>query len=339
LTAAVDHEDCGTWQLCRETTQGGFKIGKSRVWVHGYTLTTASRGIAWLGEGNHRHHGRSSWAGVLHCGIEGSRVGSRPEGAPHPNRPGDEGHSLPANFCLQLQALIVTFATMTRLDDLRSTLTDAGHTVVGFATIAAKKAADLRQDFVTNVADRTEVDERLVATVKPFIGVARQRAFQLVSTMEDVTAGIDARIDPMVDAATDRLPNQVAKPVHEAVVELRRVRTEVRGRAHDIADKVFSAPAVKTTRASASTTKPTTTAGKFTAATATPKSNVTTKATTKTSAKAATKAAPKVATKATTTAATKATPKAATKATPKATKTKATTKAKTATKAKARNAA
>ena len=122
---------------------------------------------------------------------------------------------------------------MNRIDDLRSTLTDAGHTVVGFATLATKKAIEVRNDLLA----RTTLDDRLVER----LDVAKDRAKQLVTTIESATAGLDARIDPLVDGVTGRLPKPAGAPVRQAVTELRKVRSEVRTRAHDLTMRVIDA--------------------------------------------------------------------------------------------------
>ncbi len=88
------------------------------------------------------------------------------------------------------------------MQEIRSVLTDAGHTAVGFATMAAKKANDVRLDF----SDR--YDESLVDF--------RQQALEIVKRAESVRVDVEARVEPVVAKVVDRLPQPAQKLFHDA---------------------------------------------------------------------------------------------------------------------------
>ncbi len=99
--------------------------------------------------------------------------------------------------------------------DLNKSLTDIGHTAVGFATLAAKRANDARLD--TNVRFKPQVVE------------ARKRALQVVETLQTARLRVESAVEPLVDRAVDRLPENV----QDGVGEFRKVRVEFAAKAHD----------------------------------------------------------------------------------------------------------
>lgn len=88
------------------------------------------------------------------------------------------------------------------VQELRSVITDAGHTAVGFATMAAKKANDVRLDF----SDRYET------SIVDF----RKQALVIVKRVESVRADVEARVEPVVAKVVDRLPQPAQKLINDA---------------------------------------------------------------------------------------------------------------------------
>jgi hypothetical protein len=84
-------------------------------------------------------------------------------------------------------------------------LTDAGHTVVGFATMAAKKANDSRLD--------------LNAKFEPQVREARKTALAAVKSVREARVRLESSVDPLVDRALERLPENVS----DTVAEVRKV--------------------------------------------------------------------------------------------------------------------
>ena len=68
------------------------------------------------------------------------------------------------------------------LTELRSVLTDAGHTAAGFATLAAKKSTELRADFNDRYAKRASD--------------ARTRAVDAANRYDAVVTKVEARLEP-----------------------------------------------------------------------------------------------------------------------------------------------
>lgn len=99
--------------------------------------------------------------------------------------------------------------------DLTKSLTDASHTAVGFATLAAKRANDARLD--------------ANARFEPQVLEARQRALTVVETIETARVRVETTVDPLVERAVERLPENV----QDAVSEYRRMGKELAARAHD----------------------------------------------------------------------------------------------------------
>ena len=146
------------------------------------------------------------------------------------------------------------------ITEIKSTLTEAGHTAVGFATMAAKKANDVRLD----LTDRYE--DSLVDI--------RKQALVIVKRVEEVRADVEARVEPMVTRVVDRLPEPAQKLINDATDAAKGLQSKsydfvVKALAVDttVAAATTSAKAKAATKAK-TTTKPAAknTAGKTTAA-------------------------------------------------------------------------
>jgi hypothetical protein len=87
------------------------------------------------------------------------------------------------------------------IQELRSVLTDAGHTAVGFAAMAAKKANDVRLDLTDRYEDS-------------FDGL-RSQALVAVKRVETVRADMEARVEPVIAKMIDRLPEPAQKVVND----------------------------------------------------------------------------------------------------------------------------
>ena len=85
------------------------------------------------------------------------------------------------------------------IQELRSVLTDAGHTVVGLATMAAKKANDVRLDLSDRYDEQTSDFRTNLLTV--------------VEKFADVRTKVEARVEPVLESLTDRLPAPARKVV------------------------------------------------------------------------------------------------------------------------------
>ncbi len=80
--------------------------------------------------------------------------------------------------------------------EIRSALTDAGHTVVGFATMAFKKGNDVRLD----------VSKKYEAQINDL----RSQALTLAERADETVSEIEDRVEPLVHRVTDRLPAPAA---------------------------------------------------------------------------------------------------------------------------------
>ena len=148
--------------------------------------------------------------------------------------------------------------------DLNKSLTDIGHTAVGFATLAAKRANDVRLD--TNVRFKPQVVE------------ARKRALQIVETLQTARLRVESAVEPLLDRAVDRLPENV----QDTVGEIRKSRVEFAAKAHDGVVKVIKfATAVPVVPMAKKTKTASTTAVTAAGAATTAKAVRTTKAATK----------------------------------------------------------
>ncbi len=100
------------------------------------------------------------------------------------------------------------------IQELRSVLTDAGHTAVGFATMAAKKANDVRVDLNGRYDEQTKD--------------LRANMLTVVEKLADVRTKVEARIDPMIETFAERLP----APARKVVENLTDSVKEAQAKAH-----------------------------------------------------------------------------------------------------------
>lgn len=141
------------------------------------------------------------------------------------------------------------------IQELRSVLTDAGHTAVGFATMAAKKANDVRLDLTERYEEQTND--------------LRSNLLTVVERLADVRTMVEARVEPVTRTITDRLPAPARKVVesmtdsvkdaqdkaHQLVVSALTVETSKPASAKASSVKTVSVKTVKTAVKTA-TTKP-----------------------------------------------------------------------------------
>jgi hypothetical protein len=89
--------------------------------------------------------------------------------------------------------------------DLSTTLTDASHTAVGFATMAFKRVNDARLD--------------VNAKYEPQVRELRKNAIGVVKTATVARHRVESAIDPVLDRAVERLP----EALQDSAAELRKV--------------------------------------------------------------------------------------------------------------------
>ncbi len=169
--------------------------------------------------------------------------------------------------------------------DLNARLTEASHTIIGFAAMAAKQANDRR----LGVNSRFE----------PQVRELRKNAVGTVKSVSSARGRVADTVDPIVDRMVERFPDGIQESVSETVTEFRKVgrqtATTVEQRmieAIEFATAIPAKPVRRTAAAAASTKAPNQTATKA-AKTAKPAA----KPAAKTAAKATSKSAPKSAPK------------------------------------------
>ena len=113
------------------------------------------------------------------------------------------------------------------IQELRSVLTDAGHTAVGFATMAAKKANDVRLD----------LNGRYEEQSKDF----RTNMLTVVEKFADARTKVEARIDPMIETFAERLP----APARKVVENLTDSVKEAQAKAHQFVVDALTVEAPK----------------------------------------------------------------------------------------------
>ena len=123
--------------------------------------------------------------------------------------------------------------------EIRSALTDAGHTVAGFAALAAKKATEVRSDF----AKRYEAQ----------VSESRKVALDVVTRLEGARSAFDAKVEPVVAKVTDRLP----EPAQKVIADMAEARKSFQVKAHEFVVKAITVeiPTMKTPAAKTSTAK------------------------------------------------------------------------------------
>ena len=113
------------------------------------------------------------------------------------------------------------------IQELRSVLTDAGHTAVGFATMAAKKANDVRLDLTDRYEEQTKDLRASMLTV--------------VEKFADARAKVEARVEPVIESLTDRLP----APARKVVETLTESAKDAQAKAHKLVVDTLTVETVK----------------------------------------------------------------------------------------------
>ena len=153
------------------------------------------------------------------------------------------------------------------IQEIRSTLTEAGNTAAGFAVLAAKRANDLRLDATSRYS--TQINE------------FRKQALVVVNRVESARAEIEAAVEPTLAKVMDRLPAPAAKVAAQAQEAVKSFQVK----AHDMVVDALTAEVPAAKAPVAKTAKP---AAAKTAKTAVAKTVAkTTKPTKKTAAKVA----------------------------------------------------
>ena len=127
------------------------------------------------------------------------------------------------------------------IQELRSVLTDAGHTAVGFATMAAKKANDVRLDFNGRYDEQTKD--------------LRTNMLTVVEKFADVRTKVEARIDPMIETFAERRPAPARKVVENLTDSVKEAQNKAHQFVVDALTVEATKPAVKKPTVSAKTTK------------------------------------------------------------------------------------
>jgi hypothetical protein len=124
------------------------------------------------------------------------------------------------------------------IQEIRSTLTEAGNTAAGFAVLAAKRANDLRLDATSRYSSQ--------------INEFRKQALVVVNRVESVRADMEAAVEPTLTKVLDRLPAPAAKVAAQAQEAVKSFQVK----AHDMVVEALSAevPAAKTASSSAAAT-------------------------------------------------------------------------------------
>ncbi len=122
------------------------------------------------------------------------------------------------------------------IQEIRSSLTEAGNTAAGFAVMAAKRANDLRLDATSRYSSQ--------------INEFRKQALVVVKRVESVRADMEAAVEPTLSKVIDRLPAPAAKVAAQAQEAVKTFQVK----AHDMVVEALTAeiPAAK----AASTVKP-----------------------------------------------------------------------------------
>ena len=126
------------------------------------------------------------------------------------------------------------------INEIRSTLTEAGNTAAGFAVLAAKRANDYRLDATSRYS--TQIDE------------FRKQALIVVNRVESVRADLEAAVEPTLAKVIDRLPAPAAKVASQAQDAVKTLQVK----AHDMVVEALTAevPVAKTTATKAPAAKP-----------------------------------------------------------------------------------
>lgn len=115
------------------------------------------------------------------------------------------------------------------IQEIRSSLTEAGNTAAGFAVMAAKRANDLRLDATSRYSSQ--------------INEFRKQALVVVNRVESVRADMEAAVEPTLSKVIDRLPAPAAKVAAQAQEAVKTFQVK----AHDMVVEALTAeiPAAK----------------------------------------------------------------------------------------------
>lgn len=117
--------------------------------------------------------------------------------------------------------------------ELRSVFTDAGHTAVGFAAMAAKKANDVRLDLNDRYDEQTKD--------------LRTNMLTVVERLADVRTKVEARIDPVMETFTERLPAPARKVVENLTDSVKEAQSKAQQFVVDALTVEAPKPAAKKT--------------------------------------------------------------------------------------------
>ena len=126
------------------------------------------------------------------------------------------------------------FETPIDLTEIRSVLTDAGHTAVGFATLAVKKGNEIRLD----------ASKKYESQISEF----RAQALALANRADATASELEDRFVPVVSKLTDRLP----APANKVAADLADQGVSLRQGAHKLVVKALGSTAAKSTAPKAS---------------------------------------------------------------------------------------
>lgn len=125
------------------------------------------------------------------------------------------------------------------IQEIRSTLTEAGNTAAGFAVLAVKRANDLRLDATSRYSSQ--------------INEFRKQALVVVNRVESVRADMEAAVEPTLTKVLDRLPAPAAKVAAQAQEAVKSFQVK----AHDMVVDALTAetPVTKTAAPKTATAK------------------------------------------------------------------------------------
>jgi hypothetical protein len=124
------------------------------------------------------------------------------------------------------------------IQEIRSTLTEAGNTAAGFAVLAAKRANDLRLDATSRYSSQ--------------INEFRKQALVVVNRVETVRADMEAAVEPTLSKVLDRLPAPAAKVAAQAQEAVKSFQVK----AHDMVVEALTAEVPAAKESSAKTATP-----------------------------------------------------------------------------------
>ena len=111
--------------------------------------------------------------------------------------------------------------------DVTRTFRDAGYIAIGLGVIAFQRAQVRRQELRTQLADQREaLEARAVEARNLVAGLVKEADARI----EPVLAAVEAQIDAVADAVTERLPEQTKGFVAQARTAGKDARSQFRAR-------------------------------------------------------------------------------------------------------------